>query len=154
MSKNNANKFAAYANKYIEAHDNHVSAEYRAKFVEMRTMVLAVCPNANIDDIEDAYFDLYGNPRKTFGATQLDDEVKNAIRGVVSQLNGVPTSAYEPYNKDCDALGVRSYSRLDSKSCEFRKVRQFLADAARDGVIKETPIMNNGRVAVRFYSTL
>lgn len=154
MSKKYTDQLAAYASKYIESHDNHVSTEYKAKFIEMRTMVMAVCPNANIDDIEDAYSDICGNPRKEFGTTPFDNEVKAAIYGVVAQLSGVPTSAYELYNNDCDASGIRSYSRLGSKSPEFRRVRQFLADAARDGIVKETPIMNNGRVMVRFYSTL
>ena len=155
MSKKNANQLAAYANRYIEAHDNHVSAEYKAKFLEMRAFAMAICPAVSDEEIEIAFENVFGiNPHKQFGTTPFDDEVKDAIRGVVSQLNDVPTSAFELYNKDCDAAGIRSYQRLSSKSNEFRKVREFLADAAHDGVIKETHIMNNGRVMVRFYSTL
>lgn len=153
MSKKNDNKLFDYANKYIEAHDNRINHEYKSKFINMRNFVMALYSDARIDDIEKAYSNLYGNPLKEFHTVPFNDDVKDAIRGVVSQLNDVPTSAYELYNKDCDAAGVRSYNRLGSKSCEFRKVREFLANAAHDGVIKETPIMNNGRVMVRFYST-
>lgn len=155
MSKKNANQLAAYANGYIEAHDNRISAEYNAKFLHMREFAMELCPGVGDERIEIAFENVFDvNPRKKLCFTPFDDDVKDAIRGVVSQLNDVPTSAFELYNKDCDAAGIRSYNRLSSKSSGFRKVREFLADAAHDGVIRETPIMNNGLVMVRFYSTL
>ena len=155
MSKKNANQLAAYANRYIEAHGNRTSNEYKAQFLGLRAFAMELCPAVSDEEIEIAFKNVFGiNPRKKSGITPFDDDVKDAIRGVVSQLNDVPASAFELRDKDCDAAGVRSSNRLSSKSSEFRKVREFLADAAHDGVIQETPIMSNGRVMVRFYSTL
>lgn len=155
MTNNNAlAKLNDYAAKYINARSAHRDLGYKAKFLELRSMVAAVCPDANFEEIENAYAKLYGNPRKSCPGTPLSKDARNAIYSVIKQIDAMPKSAFELYTRDCDELNVPTYERLDSNSTSFRKVREFLWDAAHDDVIKETRIINNGRLAIRLYSTL
>ena len=153
MTNNNAlAKLNDYAAKYINARSARRELGYKAKFLELRSMVAAVCPDANFYEIEDAYAKLYGNPRKTCPGAPFSKDARNAVYSVLKQIDATPKSAFELYMRDCDELNVPIYERLDSNSTSFRKVREFLSDAAHDGVIKETRIMNNGRLAIRLYS--
>lgn len=153
MTTNNAlAKLNDYAAKYINARSVRRELGYKAKFLELRAMVAAVCPDANLDDVEDAYAALYGNPRKTCPGVTFSKDTRSAVDSVLKQIDATPTSAFELYTRDCDRLNVPIYERLDANSTGFRKVREFLSDAAHDGVIKETRIMNNGRLAIRLYS--
>lgn len=153
MANNNAlAKLNDYAVKYINARSARRDIGYKAKFLELRSMVAAVCPDANFYEIEDAYTKLYGNPRKTCPGSPFSKDARNAVYSVLKQIDATPKSAFELYTRDCDELNVPIYERLDSNSTSFRKVREFLSDAAHDDVIKETRIMNNGRLAIRLYS--
>lgn len=153
MTNDNAlAKLNDYAAKYINARSASRELGYKAKFLELRSMVAAVCPNANFEEIEDAYAKLYGNPRKTCPGAPFSKDARNAVYSVLKQIDATPKSAFELYTRDCDELNVPIYERLDSNSTSFRKVREFLSNAAHDDVIKETRIMNNGRIAIRLYS--
>lgn len=153
MTNNNAlAKLNDYAAKYITARSVRRDLGYKAKFLELRSMVAAVCPDANFEKIEDAYAALYGNPRKTCPGAPFSKDTRNAVYSVLKQIDATPRSAFELYMRDCDELNVPLYERLDANSTAFRKVREFLSDAAHDDVIKETRIMNNGRLAIRLYS--
>ena len=155
MTNNNAlAKLNDYASKYVNARAARRDIGYKAKFLELRGMVAAVCPNANFEEIEKVYAALYGNPRKTYPGAPFSKDARNAVYSVLKQIDATPKSAFELYTRDCNELNVPIYERLDSNSTSFRKVREFLSDAAHDGVIKETRIMNNGRIAIRLYSTL
>ena len=145
-------KLNDYAAKYINARSVRRDLGYKAKFIELRSMVAAVCPDANLEEIEDAYAALYGNPRKTCQGAPFSKDARNAVYSVLKQIDATPTSAFELYTRDCDELNVPTYERLVPKCTSFRKVREFLSDAAHDGVIKEMRIMNNGRIVIRLYS--
>lgn len=153
MTNNNAlAKLNDYAAKYINARSVRRDLGYKVKFLELRSMVAAVCPDANLEEIEDAYAALYGNPRKTCPGATFSKDARSAVYSVLKQIDATPTSAFELYTRDCDELNVPTYERLVPKCTSFRKVREFLSDAAHDGVIKETRIMNNGRIVIRLYS--